>query len=269
MYYLLKMKQGSVTQSDFNMCTFSQPVFFYRQGNFVDDIRFSGPTKSRLMLKWVATHCEKAMYMLKVNDNSLVDIIRLMALVEKERKLLHVIACPLIPEHRRPIERDPRKCRNFEFCSKYTSFPGMTHFPRHCDGIGYVLSRRMVSEMYKAVHKTRGFWLEEIYVTAMLTAKINNIQYIDLYNKYTTDPNKAVKDTTVLGKRMFIFSKPNIPDYMIVWKWMLGVFDTSELNLLSQHYKDNRPELGRKTTPASKMIAATVHTANVTKKPSH
>ena len=226
---------------------------------------------SRLMLKWAAIHCEKALFMLKVNDNSLVDIIRLMALVEKERKLLHLIACPLIPEHSRPIERDPRKCRNSEFCSKYTSFPGMTHFPRHCDSIGYVLSRRMVVEMYKAVNKTRGFWLEEIYMTAMLTAKINNIQYIDLYDKYTTNPNKAVKDTTVLGKRSFIFSKPNTFDYMIIWKWMLGVFDASEVNLLSQHYKDKRPELAPKTTPASKITAAVVgplQTANVTKKPS-
>ena len=249
------------------MHSFSQHVLSYRQGNFTDDA-YSGPIKSRLMLKWVTTYCKKAKYILKVNDDSLVDIIRLMALVEKKRTLLRLIACPLIPDQRRRIERDPRKCSNKKFCANYTGFPGMTHFPRHCDGVGYVLSQQLVAHMYKVVNVTPGFWLEDVYTTAVLTARINQIQYIDFYESYTTDSNKAVKDTTVLGKRKFIISRPKASDYSTIWKWMMGVLEPSELKLLSREFMEKRPELARKLNSTSRTtLAAVAHQLNVTKKP--
>ena len=189
--------------------------------------------------------------------------------MEHKRTLLRLVACPLVPPNSRRIERDPRKCKSGgSFCGNFTGFPGMTHFPQHCDGVGYVLSQALVAHMYKAVNSTSGFWLEEIYTTAMLTAKIVHIQYIDLADSYTTAANKAVKDTTVLGKH-YLMSRPKLTDYSVIWKWMLRGLEPSELKVLDPGYIARRPELSVKLIGVNSTTVSALGTAaNVTKKPS-
>ena len=189
--------------------------------------------------------------------------------MERKRTLLRLLACPLVPPNSRPIERDPRKCHyGRSFCGNFTGFPGMTHFPQHCDGVGYVLSQALVAQMYKVVNSTSGFWLEEVYTTAMLTAKVGQIQYIDLADSYTTEANKAVKDTTVLGKH-FLMSRPRLTDYSVIWKWMLKGLEPSELKMLDAGYIARRPELSLKLIGVnSTTVSALGKAANVTKKPS-
>ena len=218
------------------------------QGNFTDD-EYSGPVKARMALKWVATYCAKARYILKVEDDTFVDIFWLMDIVKKQQGHSHLIVCPLWPEHSRLIQRDPRKCNGDNiWCLRYTEFPGMTHFPQYCDAIGYLVSRDMASKMFRAVPTTAFFWLEQVYMTAMLPSR-EHVEYVDLFKNYTTRPIRAYKDTVKLNKRIYVFSKvPYAPNFEEIWLWTLKHLRLDEVDLLSEDIIAQIPRVEKKLT---------------------
>ena len=99
----------------------------------------------------------------------------------------------------------------------------------------------------------------------MLTAKIERIQCIDFADHYTTIPRKALVDTTVYGQRKFLISIPYLEDFIVIWKWMLGVLEHSELLLLSRQYIAKRPEISFKLRVKAVAVGKAV---NVTKRKS-
>ncbi|MEG7521718.1 MAG: hypothetical protein M3H12_01255, partial [Chromatiales bacterium] len=221
------------------------------QGNFMDD-EYSGPTKARLALKWIATYCAKAKYILKVEDDTFVDIFWLRDIVKKHWGSNRLIACPLWPEHSRLIRRDPRKCSGDIWCLRYTEFPGMTHFPRYCDAIGYLVSRAMARRMFEAVPKTAFFWLEEVYMTAMLPSRLDDVEYVNFFSNYTNRPVRAFKDTVKLNKRMYVFSKvPYAPQFNAIWEWTLAQLRPDEVDLLSAEVAAHIPRVDKKVKPTS------------------
>ena len=222
------------------------------QGNFTDD-EFSGPTKARLALKWIATYCSKARYILKVEDTTFVDIFWLRDIVSKHRTVNRLIVCPQWPDHSRLIQRDPRKCSGDIWCLGYTEFPGMTHFPRHCDQIGYLMSSAMARRMLQAVPTTSFFWLEEIYMTALLTSRLADVEYVDLFRNYTSRPVRAYKDTVKLNKRMYVFSRvPYEPNFFAIWEWTLAQLRPDEVDMLSVDIAARIPRKKVQTSDTSK-----------------
>ena len=221
------------------------------QGNFTDD-EFSGPTKARLALKWIATYCTKARYILKVEDDTFVDIFWLRDIVRQHRAANRLIACPQWPDHSRLIRRDPRKCSGDIWCLRYTEFPGMTHFPRHCDSIGYLMSCATARRMFQAVPTTSFFWLEEIYMTALLTSRLGDVEYVDLFRNYTSRPVRAYKDTVKLNKRMYVFSRVSYaPDFYAIWEWTLAQLRPDEVDMLSVEIAARIPRKTVKTNDTS------------------
>ena len=206
------------------------------QGQFISDDDYSGTAMARMALKWVTTYCAKAKFILKVQDDTFVDIFSLIDIVTKQHGGGPLIACPLWPEHSKLIERDPRKCSAENvWCVGNTEFPGKTHLPQHCDGIGYLVSSEMAKQMLLAVPTTSYFWQEEVYMTAMLQARIKRIKYIDLFQSYTTSPGRAYKDPVKLNKRIYVFSKvPYAPNFSAIWEWTLRQLKPEELILLSE-----------------------------------
>ena len=206
------------------------------QGQFIGDDDYSGTAMARMALKWVTTYCAKAKYILKVEDDTFVDIFYLIEIVAKQNGRGPLIACALWPEHSKLIVRDPHKCSAENvWCISNTEFPGKTHFPLHCDGIGYLVSSEMAKEMFLAVPTTSYFWLEEVYMTALLQARMKHIKYIDLVQSYTTSPVRAYKDPVKLNKRIYVFSKvPYAPNFSAIWEWTLRQLKSDELDLLSE-----------------------------------
>ena len=230
------------------------------QGNFTDD-EFSGPTKARLALKWIATYCSKARYILKVEDTTFVDIFRLRDIVREHRTAHRLIACPQWADHSRLIRRDPRKCSGDIWCLRYTEFPGMTHFPRHCDPIGYLMSCAMARRMLQAVPTTSFFWLEEIYMTALLTSRLDHVEYVDLFRNFTSRPVRSYKDTVKLNRRIYVFSRVSYePNFYAIWEWTLAQLRPDEVDMLSVAVAARIPRKKVITNDSSKLN---------TKRPAH
>lgn len=161
------------------------------QGDFVDDYK-NLTLKAIMSLKWVSTYCPHVPYVMKTDDDSFLNIFEIVKLVRDNRHKSSVIMCPLWQNNTMPILRDRKTC--MKWCVKRNELPGMSFFPQYCAGIAYVISRQLVKQLYEASRSTPFFWIDDVYVTGLLTKKVpDRIDYVDLNKRMTLREDMALE----------------------------------------------------------------------------
>lgn len=161
------------------------------QGDFVDDYK-NLTLKAVMSLKWVSTYCPHVPYVMKTDDDSFLNIFEIVHLVRENRHKSSVIMCPLWQNNTMPILRDRKTC--MKWCVKRSELPGLSFFPQYCAGIAYVISRQLVKQLYEASKSTPFFWIDDVYVTGLLTKKVpDRIDYVDLNQRMTLKEEMALE----------------------------------------------------------------------------
>lgn len=153
------------------------------QGNFADEYK-NLTLKAVMGLKWISKYCPHVPYAMKTDDDSFVNIFEIVRLMKENRQRSNVIMCSLWQNNSMPILRDRQTC--MKWCVKRRELPGLRYFPKYCAGIAFVLSRQIVKQLYEASRTTPFFWIDDVYVTGLLTKKIPDaIDYVDVNTRMT------------------------------------------------------------------------------------
>ena len=143
------------------------------QGTFLDTYQ-NLTYKALLGLRWATDNCGQSKFVLKVDDDVVVDTQRLLKLLST--KYAHVnrtIFCEV-----RSNGTD-RIFRRGKWKVKMTQFPNMTHWPvTYCPGRYLIYTADIIRDLLTAVVSTPFLWLDDVYVTGLLAAKVGKIKHL-------------------------------------------------------------------------------------------
>lgn len=120
--------------------------------------------KSVMMLKWVNATCRRTRYVMKTDDDTFVNVPRLVSYLRRNGRrnlLLGCLICSAVPV----------KNRNSKWYTPKTLF-GERVYPNYLSGTGYVISGDMVPRLYSAALATPFFHLEDIFVTGICARRL-------------------------------------------------------------------------------------------------
>jgi len=140
------------------------------QEEFIDSYQ-NLTLKSLMLLKWFTTSCDKGnskqsiQYLMKTDDDMYVNLVKLYELVRNNKKpnlLVGTLICNAVPI------KDPYNkwyVPSYMFSEK--------RFPPYLSGTGYLMHRGTAFKLLSAATTTPVFHLEDIYITGILSRKVN------------------------------------------------------------------------------------------------
>ena len=144
------------------------------QGIFIDTYR--NMTLKHLMgLKWVTQFCSQSKFVLKVDDDTFVNTIRLIHFLERHVDetgsvtLRNAIYCRTLEG---AVPERNHSSKHFVTLKEYSA----SFYPTYCSGLAYVTTTEVVTQLHKFSPMPKFFWIDDIYVTGMLAEKINVVR---------------------------------------------------------------------------------------------
>lgn len=166
------------------------------QEDFVDTYR-NLTHKAVMALKWISKCCNRAKYVLKVDDDLIVNTFylerHLRSLQAKNLNNQRSIMC-FVYKRMRVI----RNKRSKWYLSK-EEFKD-DRFQTYCSGSAFVLTGDLIRPMYEASSEVKFFWIDDYYVTGLLAQRVNA--------KFTAF-NSLYVITAKHVKKAFVYSKPD------------------------------------------------------------
>lgn len=122
--------------------------------------------KSVFMLKWTVNHCKSVPFVLKTDDDMLINIRALLHELEDNK---YKPSQPLIIG--RILERSmPYRDRSSKWYLPYWVYEA-TSFPTFASGTGYVMTQKAVSEVYYNALDTPLLPLEDVFLTGLVATR--------------------------------------------------------------------------------------------------
>ena len=212
------------------------------QGDFVEHYK-NLTLKAILGLKYVSKHCSHVKYTLKADDDAFVNIFELMQLTQKYTNDKKVVICPLWKANSMKILRDPKTC--MKWCVRFDEFPGKSHFPPYCAGLGYTMSVPLITELHRKTMSTPLFWIDDVYVTGLLLGKVKKVNTVDILNRFTLKKDLFMQDYSQPKKKpSFVLAHmKNSTGFIDVWGKALRWLPKSEIEQLNSTVLDQFPSL--------------------------
>jgi hypothetical protein len=189
------------------------------QTNF-SDTYYNLTTKTMMGFRWVSTYCSNAKYVLKVDDDIVVNIKPLTsylnALVKNETYQTNSILCRYY-EHA-PVFRD--NSSKF-YLSKEEHV--QDYFDPYCDGPAYMLTTELLGKMYNASLYISQIKFEDVY-TGIL-AKHLNASFVDLTPNYRHQVWYNWNNLTEFkNSSIYFFYVKDIFHFGYVWNYFVSKF---------------------------------------------
>ncbi len=149
------------------------------QESFVDSYK-NLTFKSIAALKWISTYCQKATFVLKTDDDIFVNMFSLLrhlhSLVTIDKVKGNLLLC--LVWNKMPVMRNGKWSVN-----KSDIEP--TYYPPYCSGSAFIMTADVALEMYNVSYFVPFFWIDDFYLTGLLTMKLSGLnrqQFISAYN---------------------------------------------------------------------------------------
>ena len=134
--------------------------------------------KHLMGLRWVKEFCSNAKYLLKTDDDVIININIILNKLQTIPSVPTGIYCSVY--HKYPANRD----RLNKWYTTTNEYPGKI-YPNFCQGFAYFVSTQWVPKLYKATETERFLWLDDVYVTGILAQKVSLPRYdMKKYLKY-------------------------------------------------------------------------------------
>lgn len=206
------------------------------QGNFLDTTRNS-TLKGLMGLKYVSNFCSHAKYLIKVNDDTFLNVFKMMHQMEMAKSRKRTVICPVWQDNTMRILRDPKSCMNW--CVAENELPGRTYFPQYCAGLAFVISRDLISALHNKSFSTPYFWIDDVYITGLLMPRVatsgGGVHYIDIAQNFTQNENLIESQYSDSSQPItFLVAKTfNGEVFRRTWKALLNRLSPKEFKLLS------------------------------------
>ncbi|KAH3876599.1 hypothetical protein DPMN_000446 [Dreissena polymorpha] len=140
-------------------------------------------------LKWVSTYCAQATYVIKSDDDILIDVEKLMYLMTSPEVISYgtkrVIMCNKWTKMKVIRDKNSKWYISVEeFSSEY--------FPPYCSGSVFVMSTDVAVALYQASFYTKFFWVDDFYITGMLVQSLK-LEHKPLNDHYMLNAREAVQ----------------------------------------------------------------------------
>ena len=195
------------------------------QGDFIDSYR--NMTYKHLMgLKWIISYCPSANMIVKVDDDVIVNMNKLMQyyyLKDSLFELKNMLYCH--------VESGAPAMRNVNdkwYVTRDEFAPEI--YPDYCAGYAYIMTPDLAKRLLDAASTTPYFWIDDIYVTGILMRKINEQMAFscNTYAKETADH---------IFRNLFIYAEERNP------------FFAKLRNAFIQRLRDNKTSGGVRSQP--------------------
>lgn len=166
------------------------------QENYQDSYR-NLTYKVVMWLKWTTTYCSNVSFVLKVDDDIVVNMVNVYKFLRYRQKLndKSTIYCMIwsnLTVHRGKESRWHLSKEDYE----------NDVYPDYCSGSGYILTPDLIEPMYEQSFKTKFFWIDDIYITGILAKKLKNVRHHDLSGRYLLS-KKYLTDRFMQSYAMF------------------------------------------------------------------
>lgn len=176
------------------------------KGDFYD--HYSNMTlKSLLGLKWASENCPGAKYLLKSDDDMVINIPYLLQLLKK-LKMSRGILGPYNPDSK--VVRAPGK-----WCLPKRVFP-FTHFPPYYSGSAYVITFDILRELYETSEYVPPNHIDDVYITGIL-AKIIGAKHFRR-GRFAYAMSRSAKPCDILLNRVVSSTNMSAKDLLLLWK---------------------------------------------------
>ena len=187
------------------------------QENFIDSYR-NLTYKGIAALKWISTYCSKTNFLLKVDDDMIVDTF---ALIDHLKSLNNhnaikprTVLCNFM--NKAMVFRD-KKSKWYISRQEHRQ----NRFGKYCSGAAFVLTSDMAAELYRMSFYVRFFWIDDYYITGLLVRAIR-ANYEKMNSLYTFERNVEKVFMKNNGQiPVFAHLSPNINIFYKLWRIIL------------------------------------------------
>ncbi|XP_067685295.1 beta-1,3-galactosyltransferase 5-like [Haliotis asinina] len=146
------------------------------QGNFGD--AYKNLTYKHVMsLGWILKACQDVKLIVKVDDDTILNVHNLVDYFQNRAPKNNLLYCSVY------YRQGPLRHNRTKWHVSQNEYPFMK-FPNYCEGFGYVMSPDVARTLYKASGDARYFWVDDVYVTGILTLKVG-LTLSDLTDGYS------------------------------------------------------------------------------------
>ncbi|XP_055312627.1 beta-1,3-galactosyltransferase 5 isoform X2 [Sitodiplosis mosellana] len=137
------------------------------RGRFIDSYN-NLTLKTISSLEWVDTYCSRAAYILKTDDDMFINVLRLMAFIDKHRlEERQKIIFGRLAKRWKPI----RNKRSKYYVSPQQYFPSV--FPQFTTGPAYLISGSAIHDLYTKALEQTYLKLEDVFTTGIVAQLVN------------------------------------------------------------------------------------------------
>lgn len=214
------------------------------QENYLDSYR-NLTFKALSAIKWVSTFCGNAEFVLKSDDDILVNLFQVshyMDAIRNNPSTSHgVILCNLWTKM--AVMRNNKS----KWYIPKDEFP-LDYFPPYCSGSAFLFTSDVVQTLYNVSFGTPFFWVDDYFLTGLLMQK-TNFRYLKMNRMYALNPHKVV-DIFLSGKiDSIMFSHvQGTTNMYLLWRAMY------------KHYRGNQTSTFNWTEILKKQKATVVRT---------
>lgn len=183
------------------------------QGSFVEHYR-NLTYKHIMSFKYGLYHCPHAKYILKTDDDVLVNMPLMRYFLQTDFFLYggsNILACSLMKRNRVIREKSKWQVSFEEYPNKM--------YPPHCSGFAILYSSDVVFQLYKEAQNTQYFWIDDVYVTGIVAQKLNlsHVDFSDLVLNQEESSNPAkIRKVFLLGGY-----NVNVMKIKELWKYIM------------------------------------------------
>ncbi|ESO95791.1 hypothetical protein LOTGIDRAFT_95799, partial [Lottia gigantea] len=129
------------------------------QGDFKDSYR--NLTYKHIMgLSWTTRNCPNVRYILKTDDDTMVNVFNMMEYLSKANPLKNFLYCRVFPKSR-PF-RSINKWR-----VNFTEYP-FSFYPSYCAGFAYLMTPDVAVQFLKVSKYVKFYWIDDVFITGIL-----------------------------------------------------------------------------------------------------
>lgn len=150
------------------------------QGNFLESYR-NLTYKHVMGHKWVAERCENAKYVIKMDDDIVVDLYKLRGVLLDFKWSNENVMAGYVLKNMKPI-REPHN-KWFVRSEEY----GAAIYPVFLSGWLYITTPRISQSIFQLSHRVPYFWIDDVYITGILAAKLKT-KHVNLNRLFTVHP---------------------------------------------------------------------------------
>ena len=168
------------------------------QGDFKDTYQ-NLSLKAIIGLYFISTFCSTVPYAIKCDDDAFVNIFKIRDLAENEYRTRQFLMCFKWTDMF-IMRNSIGPC--YRWCLDDYLLPGKNKYPPYCAGLGYVISTKLILELYRISISTPIFPIDDVFITGIILQQVTNFTWINLLDTYNIstmhgrnvmqDPNKVL-----------------------------------------------------------------------------